>query len=375
MKILILIISALYLSFLFFSCGYMQRQLSGLSQNSQSTQEQSLDQQIKSLKDRLSQLKASGADEDEIEDLEDEIEDLEDEVERLREQQSLNIDIDDYLDSVVYIYLLNGECNNQSSASEYSSCVLSCVRSSRTVASLNTCINSCNSSHNCKALAGRGSGVFLSDSQILTNHHVIKIIMRGYPENSKYYFNISTAVENHSKQRTFVRSVRWYDTTDDIALVQLNSPLSNAFAPEHGSLNDLKLLDTLFTIGNPAGVTFTASQGHLTNKNPSATGLCRNCITYSIPVGGGNSGGPVFNREGELVALIAGVKLDTNSGDPYENLAFGPHIDRIKRLIDLNRTNDVTELQSLTQDQLQLLQQEDLEDIAETVIGFVKEQD
>ena len=61
---------------------------------------------------------------------------------------------------------------------------------------------------------------------------------------------------------------------------------------------------------------------------------------FSIPIGKGNSGGPVFNSQGKLVALIAFSRVG------YNNLSAGPHIDRIKKLIRLNRDDDVTTLSS-----------------------------
>ena len=93
---------------------------------------------------------------------------------------------------------------------------------------------------------------------------------------------------------------------DDVALVQLSNPISGAISADLGSKSDLRVLDELFTIGNPSGRKFVASLGHLTKKNPTRKecfGI--NCILHSIPNLGGNSGGPIFNYEGKLVGLIA----------------------------------------------------------------------
>ena len=43
--------------------------------------------------------------------------------------------------------------------------------------------------------------------------------------------------------------------------------------------------------------------------------------------------GPIFNADGELVGLISAGPIDEVFGDIH-HLNFGPHIDRIKQLID-----------------------------------------
>ena len=269
--------------------------------------------------------------------------------------------IEDYLRTSVFLYTLIGECESSTNKATHKSCVEACLTTGGS--GLRSCIRVCDNANSqaCSTLGQACSGVFQQKNHILTNHHCIEVEIADYtdPTNNKFYYSFGTVVENHSGQRTTLKNIKWYDTTDDIALAELTASLSKAVVPTFGSVSDLSLLDELFTIGNPDSIKWTASLGELTNKNPPAS-LCRNCITHSIPVGDGNSGGPVFNHEGHLVALIAA------SLDGYDNVNFGPHIDRIKHLIRRSGSNDVTNLASRNS-----LLHSDNEDITEEIQDLV----
>ena len=355
--------------FFFISCDQLQRQINSVLNKASGTAEQTLRAELQKLKDRLSDLKDD--DYDEIEDLEDEIADLEEQLEDLNSENQ-NINVDDYLPTAVYFSMLNAHCDSASRESGHTTCVVGCIttHSTNPTAAVACIENDCDDA-NCTTYATVGSGVFQDDDHVLTNHHVIQPVI-GYTENSRYHFDIVAFVENYSKQTAFIDAIKWHDTKDDIALVELLTSLSNAEVPDFGSFDNLKLLDTLFTIGAPGGEKWTTSLGRLTNKDPA---FCRNCIATSIPTGGGNSGGPIFNRHGELVALHAGRILSTADGvtTPFQNLAFGPHIDRIQDLIDSNQNGDVTNVQSSLLTEAVLSSESAQEKLAEQIIDIIQE--
>ena len=99
----------------------------------------------------------------------------------------------------------------------------------------------------------------MSGDTVLTNHHVVPEAIGTYTENSKHYYNIFTSIENFSGQSTLLTAVNWYDEDDDVALIQLSESI-DADVPTLGTLSSLKLLDELFTIGNPLGMKWTASK-------------------------------------------------------------------------------------------------------------------
>ena len=260
-----------------------------------------------------------------------------------------NLNIEDYLDTAVYILGLNGICDSANDISDHKTCVLACLDDPDTAV---TCAGTCDTTHSCRTptrdgnfTGPAGSGVFVSQTKILTNHHVIEEAI-GYEREGKHHYNILTSVYNHSGGFTLLSSVEWYDDENDIALGVLVSSLSGADVPSHSSLSAVRLGEELFTIGNPAGVRWTVSKGHLTNKNPGTITYdggysCRHCITFSIPIGRGNSGGPVFDSRGRLIGLVS------YESPSHRNLSGGPHIDRIKHLLSSGGTGDLSAVRLL----------------------------
>ncbi|MCY4512129.1 MAG: serine protease [Bdellovibrionales bacterium] len=248
-----------------------------------------------------------------------------------------DLEAEDYLDTVAYIYSLIGICNSPGSITAHKTCVENCVSSSN----LQNCFSTCNATHSCAIESAFGSGTFMSETTVLTNHHVVEEAIASYTSGGKHYYNIFTSVENHSGDDALLTSVKWYDENDDVALIEI-SPSLDVDVPSFGSLSSLRLLDELFTIGSPIGMKWTASLGHLTNKNPEKVNDCENCIIYSIPTFSGSSGGPVFDSDGDLVAIHAFVLTSDPDEDASVRTQFrgGPHIDRIKELFDENKVTE-----------------------------------
>jgi len=72
--------------------------------------------------------------------------------------------------------------------------------------------------------------------------------------------------------------------------------------------------EPIFVIGHPEGLKFTLSNGVVSR-------IDREVVQISAPVSPGNSGGPVYNANGDLVAVVSS-KLDRNSDPNAENLSF-----------------------------------------------------
>ena len=253
----------------------------------------------------------------------------------------LNVEVESLLRTVAALIGLKYRCTLSGGAVDAAlqdtveNCVRSCENADKTVA----CFDACGTDNNCDELIiGGGSGVFVANDQVLTNHHVIKSAVSPIEDRTHFTFFLME-VGNYSGDSSLVKEITWYDTENDIALVELESSLPSARRPAFGSLSQLRLLDKLITIGQPNFLKWTVSSGELTNKRHSR---CDYCIAHSIPTGGGNSGGPIFNDKGELVGLHAGGTV-TAGGSRYGNLGSGPHIDRIKHLLNLDGEGDVTD--------------------------------
>jgi S1-C subfamily serine protease len=84
--------------------------------------------------------------------------------------------------------------------------------------------------------------------------------------------------------------------------------------------------ENVFVIGHPEGLRFTLSTGIISRMEGSM-------IQMSAPVSPGNSGGPVFDDKGNLVAIV--TSMVDKHGDPNaENLNFSVRADALQRVSD-----------------------------------------
>jgi len=79
--------------------------------------------------------------------------------------------------------------------------------------------------------------------------------------------------------------------------------------------------ENVFVIGHPEGLRFTLSTGIVSRAHGST-------IQISAPVSPGNSGGPVFDDRGNLVAVVTSM-VDKNGDPNAENLNFAVNADAL----------------------------------------------
>lgn len=276
------------------------------------------------------------------------------------ELETRNFDLNDYFDATVYIYSILQQCQTSQAVDDNKICLGNC--------STADCIEQCFLDNGCVSWLSYGSGVFISNSEVLTNHHIVEEAIEGtWEENGMFWGHLDSYVESYRGTRTLVERVKWYEEDDDVALIELNNPVSTAFIPPHGAVGDLEPLTEVFTIGNPGGIKWTASRGEITNIDSSRFPMTNeNLIFHSIPIGGGNSGGGVFTFDGKLVGLIAKILRDGDLLIKHDHLSHGPHIDRIKDLI--SRGGGVAGPNLLTRSQTQLARSQErayIEDLEE----------
>jgi S1-C subfamily serine protease len=79
----------------------------------------------------------------------------------------------------------------------------------------------------------------------------------------------------------------------------------------------------IFVIGHPEGLRYTLSTGII-------SGLRDDEVQISAAVSPGNSGGPVYDHRGNLVAIVSS-KFDRNRDANAENLSFAAKADGFLR--------------------------------------------
>lgn len=153
-----------------------------------------------------------------------------------------------------------------------------------------------------------GSGFFVSaDGLILTNNHVVgprKVV--------------DVVMHDGRKLKGEV-----LERADKIDLALVKVPVTRSPLLSLGSINDLKIGSWVGAIGHGEGMVWTFNTGMISNIYPN--GAERPIFQTEIPVNPGNSGGPIFDRRGQVVGVVtAGLK---NSN----NINFGIVIDVARR--------------------------------------------
>lgn len=153
-------------------------------------------------------------------------------------------------------------------------------------------------SNECKAT---GSGVLISDNIIITNYHVI--------EDSE---KVEAIVNVDGMPETFSARVLCTDKTNDLAIVCIKDEKfkNKGEAPFKVLQNTVEVGTSVFAMGFPLtsfmGEEVKVTDGIISSKS----GYDGDITTYQIsaPIQPGNSGGPLFDKNGNLVGITnAGI--------------------------------------------------------------------
>ena len=144
-----------------------------------------------------------------------------------------------------------------------------------------------------------GSGFVISeDGYIVTNNHVIE----GADEVIIEFF------EGGELEAKVIGT----DPKTDIALLKVESDTPLAFVP-FGNSDTARVGDWVLAVGNPLGQGFSVSAGIVSQRNRALQGAYDDYIQTDAAINRGNSGGPLFNMDGEVVGVNTAI-LSPNGG-------------------------------------------------------------
>lgn len=146
---------------------------------------------------------------------------------------------------------------------------------------------------NGRSMMGQGSGFFISeDGYIVTNNHVID----GAKE---------IKVRLHDK-RTMNAKLVGTDPKTDLAVLKVDGK-SFKFV-KFGDSDTTKVGDWVVAVGNPFGLSGTATAGIVSARGRHiGSGPYDDFIQIDASMNRGNSGGPAFNRRGEVVGVNTAI--------------------------------------------------------------------
>ncbi|MFV5489943.1 Do family serine endopeptidase [Acinetobacter sp. ASP199] len=173
---------------------------------------------------------------------------------------------------------------------------------------------------------GYGSAFFISkDGYLLTNHHVIE--------------NASKVTITLNDRREIDATVVGSDERTDVALLKV----TGAGFPElrTGDVGRLRVGEPVLAIGSPFGFDYSASAGIVSAKMRNMMGeTAVPFIQTDVALNPGNSGGPLFNQQGEVVGVNSRIFSGTGG---YMGLSFSIPIDVAMEVADqLKRNGKVT---------------------------------
>jgi S1-C subfamily serine protease len=165
---------------------------------------------------------------------------------------------------------------------------------------------------------GRGSGVVLDEmGHILTSLHVIQD---------------ATEVEVVFADGTTSKATMAGKLGDrDIAVLRVASPPPLLIPAILGSPAMLNVGDEAVVVGNPFGLRHTVTAGVISGLNrsfklPNTAAPVEGLIQFDAAVNPGNSGGPLLNRDGEVVGIVTALANPTDQS-VFIGIGFAVPID------------------------------------------------
>jgi serine protease Do len=138
-----------------------------------------------------------------------------------------------------------------------------------------------------------GSGFVISaDGFIVTNNHVIA--------------QADEVVVEFTDGREMVAEIIGRDPNTDIALLKVDSDAALPFVA-FGDSDAMQVGDWVLAIGNPLGQGHSASAGIVSARNRELSGAYDDYIQTDAAINRGNSGGPLFNMDGEVIGVNTAI--------------------------------------------------------------------
>lgn len=169
------------------------------------------------------------------------------------------------------------------------------------------------------AALGIGSGVLIEEDQILTAAHVI-----DGAQAIEVLFTDGVRI-----QADVISSL----AASDVALIKLRESHPNPKIATLADSNKTPIGSEVFIIGAPFGISQTLSVGHLSgrlNRGIMARGTPIEFLQTDTAINTGNSGGPMFNVQGEVIGIVSFIL--TKSGG-FDGIGFATSSNTAKQAL------------------------------------------
>ena len=150
-----------------------------------------------------------------------------------------------------------------------------------------------------------GSGFIISeDGYILTNYHLVDSALKS---------DLAVNVILHDGSR-YTAKIVGSEPDNDVAVLKIDASGLNAAVL--GDSDALRVGDAVYAVGNPLGeLDFSMTSGHVSAKDrvirtqTSPNGV--SMFQVDTPINSGNSGGPIYNDQGQVVGIVTAKPADS----------------------------------------------------------------
>ncbi|SFL13621.1 serine protease Do [Shimia haliotis] len=190
-----------------------------------------------------------------------------------------------------------------------------------------------------------GSGFVISaDGYVVTNNHVIE----GADEILIEFF----------EGEELPAKVIGTDPNTDIALLKVESDEPLEFV-EFGNSDTARVGDWVLAMGNPLGQGFSVSSGIVSARNRALSGSYDDYIQTDAAINRGNSGGPLFNMDGEVIGVNTAI-LSPNGGSIGIGFSMASNVvtrvvDQLKEFGETRRGWLGVRIQNVTEDMVEAI--------------------
>ena len=186
-----------------------------------------------------------------------------------------------------------------------------------------------------------GSGFVISeDGYIVTNNHVID----GADE---------IQVEFYNGRGTLAAEVVGTDPNTDIALLKVEPEEAMPFV-SFGDSDVMRVGDWVMAVGNPLGQGFSVSAGIISARGRELNGTYDDFIQTDAAINRGNSGGPLFNMDGEVIGVNTAILSPTGGsigiGFSMASNVVTKVVDQLKQFGETRRGWLGVRIQDVTED-------------------------
>jgi S1-C subfamily serine protease len=168
-----------------------------------------------------------------------------------------------------------------------------------------------------------GSGVIVDKrGYIVTNNHVVQ-----RSASIEVMFADGNKIENVEVTGT--------DPNDDLAVLKVTPP-ANMVVATLGDSSKLRVGEEVLAIGNPLGITETATHGIISALGRSVSEpnvIIPNMIQTDAPINPGNSGGVLADLQGNVIGMPTLAAIDPQFDAPANGVGFAIPINQVKLVV------------------------------------------